>query len=39
MTDEEAEANAISDPDNLPLSAEKFAAAKKMLGITIISGR
>ncbi len=28
MTDEEAEINALADPDNRPLSAEQFAAAK-----------
>lgn len=36
MTDEEAEANALADPDNPPLSAEQFAAAKKMPRIKII---
>lgn len=36
MTDEESEANALADPDNLPLSAEQFAAASRMPRIKII---
>ncbi|MES5044313.1 helix-turn-helix domain-containing protein [Rhizobium nepotum] len=36
MTDEEAEANALADPDNPPLSAEQLASAKKMPRIKII---
>ncbi|CVI62034.1 conserved hypothetical protein [Agrobacterium salinitolerans str. Hayward 0363] len=36
MTDEEAEANALADPDNLPLSAEQLAAAPRMPRIKII---
>jgi len=29
MSDEEAEANARSDPDNPPMTAEQFATAKR----------
>ena len=36
MTDEEAEANALADPDNPPLSAEQLAAAPRMPRIKII---
>lgn len=36
MTDEEAEANALADPDNIPLSAEQLAAAPRMPRIKII---
>ncbi len=36
MTDEEAQANALADPDNLPLSAEQLAAAPRMPRIKII---
>ncbi|MDZ7926517.1 MAG: helix-turn-helix domain-containing protein [Agrobacterium sp.] len=36
MTDEEADANALTDPDNPPLSAEQLANAKKMPRIKII---
>ncbi len=30
MTDEEAETNALADPDNPPLSAEQLASASRM---------
>ncbi|WP_422646731.1 helix-turn-helix domain-containing protein [Agrobacterium tumefaciens] len=36
MTDEEAEANALSDPDNPPLSAAQLSSAKRMPRIKII---
>ena len=36
MSDEEAEANALADPDNPPLSAEQLASAPKMPRIKII---
>ncbi|CVI17289.1 putative transcriptional regulator [Agrobacterium fabacearum CFBP 5771] len=36
MTDEEAEANALADPDNPPLSSEQLASAPRMPRIKII---
>lgn len=36
MTDEEAETNALADPDNPPLSAEQLASASRMPRIKII---
>ncbi|MGI8398653.1 transcriptional regulator [Rhizobium sp. SA279] len=36
MTDEEAETNALADPDNPSLSAEQLAAAPRMPRIKII---
>jgi putative transcriptional regulator len=36
MTDEEAEANALSDPDNPPLTSEQLQAAPRMPQVKVI---
>lgn len=36
MTDEEAEANALADPDNPPLSQEQLRAAPRMPRVKVI---
>lgn len=36
MTDDEAEANALADADNFPLSTEQLAAARRMPRVKII---
>lgn len=36
MTDEEAEANALSDPDNPPLASEQLRAAPRMPQVKVI---
>jgi putative transcriptional regulator len=36
MTDEEAEANALSDPDNPPLTTEQLRAAPRMPQVKVI---
>ncbi|WP_084369322.1 helix-turn-helix domain-containing protein [Rhizobium sp. RU36D] len=36
MTDEEAEANALADPDNPPLSQEQLRAALRMPRVKVI---
>ncbi len=36
MTDEEAEANALADPDSPPFSAEQIASARRMPRIKVI---
>lgn len=36
MTDEEAEANALDDPDNPPMTEEQFRAAPRMPRVKVI---
>lgn len=36
MTDEEAEANALADPDNPPMTAEQFRTAPRMPQVKVI---
>jgi putative transcriptional regulator len=36
MTDEEAEANALADPDNPPMTAEQFRTAPRMPRVKVI---
>ncbi|SFB42292.1 putative transcriptional regulator [Rhizobium sp. NFR07] len=36
MTDEEAEANALADPDNPPMTAEQLRAAPRMPQVKVI---
>jgi len=36
MTDEEAEANALADPDNPPMKAEQFKTAARMPRVKVI---
>lgn len=36
MTDEEAEANALSDPDNPPMTAEQFRTAPRMPQVKVV---
>ncbi len=36
MTDEEAEANALADPDNPPMTAEQLSAARRTPQVKII---
>lgn len=36
MTDEEAEANALADPDNPPMTAEQFRSAPRMPRVKVI---
>lgn len=36
MTDEEAEANALADPDNPPMTAEQFRTAARMPQVKVI---